>query len=173
MREHSPERKRDMDVAHVTLTDEPEGSYRGRRAEVPQGVLGAPEQALVTGTQQLTILPPPPSQPTHVRPAPVQRRQLSNTWRRSESTSPPHTSSLHRMTTSDNLAEYTDYVYSDEDEFENARPKMQLYPDDGEEEEGQSLVTTSFPTSLTCSPVLLWDTASTAHIVGNADLLDD
>ena len=27
--------------------------------------------------------------------------------------------------------------------------------------------------SLTSSPLLLWDTASTAHIVGNADLLDD
>ena len=144
-----------MDVAHVTFTDEPEGSNRGRRAEVPQGVLGAPEKALVTGTQQFTILPPPQSQPTHVRPAPVQRRQLSNTWRRSEPTSPPHTRSLHHMTSSDALAEYTDYVYSDEDEFGNARPKAQPYPDDSEEEEGQCLVTTSFPTSLTSGPVLL------------------
>ena len=56
MREHCPERKRDMDVAHVTFADEPEGSYRGRRAEVPQGVLEARKQALVTGIQQLTLL---------------------------------------------------------------------------------------------------------------------
>ena len=73
------------------------------------------------------------------------------------------------MTSSDALAEYTDYVYSDEDEFGNARPKAQPYPDDSEEEKGQCLVTTPFPTSLTSGPLLLWDTASTAHIVGNAD----
>ena len=88
-------------------------------------------------------------------------------------TSPPHTRSLHYMTSSDALAEYTDYVYNDEDEFGNARPKAQPYPDDSGEEEGQCLVTTPFPTSLTSGLLLLWDTASTAHIVGNAGLLDD
>ena len=49
MRDNFLEKKKDIDVAHVTFTDEPEGSDRGRRAEVPQGVLGAPEQAVVTG----------------------------------------------------------------------------------------------------------------------------
>ena len=103
-----------MEAAHVTFTDAPRGTYRGRHDEISQGMLGAPEQVLVTDTQQLQLTVPIPRQPTHMRLAPAMRRRMSDTWRRSASISPPpprisplRPRSLPYMPTSDALVEYT------------------------------------------------------------------
>ena len=64
------------------------------------------------------------------------------------------------------LDELNNYEYSDDDGVaRDSAPYISKA--DSEDEEG---VTAILPSA---SPKLLWDTASTAHIVDNVDLLDD
>ena len=146
------------DRTHVTFT---EPDRLGHSLELPQGLLGAPDQAMVVSDE-------PASQPS---PSPVLPIVLPT--RPMRLIDPPRRSVLNRLRNGglpggNVLDELNNYEYSDDDGV--ARDSAPYISTAGsEDEEG---VTAILP-SASPAPKLLWDCASTAHTVDNVDLLDD
>ena len=139
-------------MAHVTFS-EPD-TRLGLSLELLQGVLGAPDQALAVFNE----------------PAPQPSLALTRHMRLID---PPRRSVLTRLRQGglpggNVMDELNNYEYFDDDGVaRDSAPYISTA--DSEDEEGMTAI---FPYA-SPAPKLLWDCASTAHIVDNVDLLDD
>ena len=135
-------------AAHATVTEDP-STELGLTIEAPHGSLGGTEHALAVNAQPARL-------PVHAR---IQPYAPSAEATRARGYPLPE-----NLTASEMLDKLDDL----DDESEAA---IAIGDDNTDDEEGWSLVTLTTSPSLNFK--LLWDCASTAHIVTVADLLDD
>ena len=163
MRSRCPEGRSDR--AHVTFTAP--DIRLGYNLELPQGLLGAPDQALVVSHEPA----PQPSPAPILSPAPIPSLAPILLVRHMRLIDLPRCSLLTRLRNGglpggNVMDELNNYEYSDDDGVaRDSAPYISTA--DSEDEEGMNAILPS------ASPKLLWDCASTAHIVDNVDLLDD